>query len=84
MRLNDNTMSSNYRAMTLDACGRILSVERLSAPGDREAMDLARAMVDGHAVDLWDGLRFIECFEPVDRSIPGSLGRIAGPAAPRI
>ncbi|KQP77501.1 hypothetical protein ASF57_19590 [Methylobacterium sp. Leaf117] len=36
----------------------------ISASDDSEATDKARALVDQHAVDLWDGMRFIDRFEP--------------------
>ena len=38
----------------------------ISVQDDDEAVERAKAMVDGHAVELWDGLRFIEHFPPVD------------------
>ncbi|RYE97882.1 MAG: hypothetical protein EOO77_38250 [Oxalobacteraceae bacterium] len=56
----------SYRAVVLDAYGGEVLNTPISAAGDDEAKGKARALVDGHALDLWDGLRFIERFEPVD------------------
>lgn len=44
--------------------GEVLNTS-ISALEDDEAKAKARALVDGHAVDLWDGLRFIARFEPI-------------------
>ena len=38
----------------------------LFAPDDEEAKHKAKSMVDGHGIDLWGGLRFIEHFPPID------------------
>lgn len=54
-----------YRAVILDACGGAVLSTLVSASGDDEAMDKAQALIDGHAIDLWDGFRFIERFEPL-------------------
>lgn len=56
--------SGNYRALMIDAQGRIVRSEAVAAAGDAEAKVVASALADGHAVDLWDGLRFIEHFDP--------------------
>ena len=44
--------------------GREVLHTPISAVGDDEAKTKAQALVDGHAIDLWDGMRFIERFEP--------------------
>ena len=54
----------HYRALILSPSNYVLRTEHLSAGGDDEAFTIAQNMVDGHAVDLWDGLRFIEHFTP--------------------
>jgi hypothetical protein len=46
--------------------GTVVNAMRLAVESDEEALERAKAMVDGHAVELWDGLRFIEHFPPVD------------------
>lgn len=46
--------------------GAVASVLRIIVDDDAHAMEAAKAMVDGHAVELWDGLRFIEHFPAVD------------------
>ncbi|MHC2002855.1 hypothetical protein ACYQR9_20755 [Methylobacterium sp. CM6241] len=43
-----------------------MSGARLAAEDDDRAIEAVKAMVDGHAVELWDGLRFIEHFPSVD------------------
>lgn len=56
----------SYRAVMLNASGGEVLNTPVSASNDSEAKDKARALVDGHAVDLWDSMRFIERFEPLD------------------
>ena len=53
----------HYRAFILDAAGQVLCTAALVAQDDDEAASLAGALVEGCAVELWDGLRFIEHFE---------------------
>ena len=45
--------------------GSVLNTQRLQANDDEEAQAIARHLVDGHAVELWQGLRFIEHFKPL-------------------
>lgn len=54
-----------YCAIMLDAEGRVAIQIPIAASGDEEAKAMARALVDGHAIDLWDEFRFIERFEPI-------------------
>jgi hypothetical protein len=54
-----------YRALLLSPDGPVIDIQTLIAADDEEAVQLAKSIVDGHAVDLWDGLRFIEHFDPV-------------------
>jgi hypothetical protein len=46
--------------------GAVVSASRISVEDDDGAIEAAKAMVDGHAVELWDGLRFIEHFPSID------------------
>lgn len=55
-----------YRAIVVAPSGTVVNAMRLVAESDEEARERAKAMVDGDAVELWDGLRFIEHFPPVD------------------
>lgn len=55
-----------YRALLLSRDGRIFQHRRIQASNDEEAMSLASGLMDGRAVDLWDGLRFIETLPPID------------------
>ena len=52
-----------YHVIVVAADGRVVHAERLSADDDREALLRASALVEGGAVELWDGLRFIEHFD---------------------
>jgi len=52
-----------YRVFLLDGDDGVRTSLPLTAADDVEALALARAMVDGHSVELWDGVRFIERFD---------------------
>ncbi|MER2265274.1 hypothetical protein [Methylobacterium oxalidis] len=54
---------ARYRAFLIDPDGRVVAIEHLAARDDEAALVLARTLVDGHAVELWDGMRFIEHFD---------------------
>ncbi|GEP11096.1 hypothetical protein [Methylobacterium gnaphalii] len=56
--------SSTYRVLVLKPDGTVVDTRALFAADDDEAMALAKSMVRGHAVELWDDLRFIEHFPP--------------------
>jgi len=53
-----------YRAMTLTGDGRVLANISLVAVNDFEALAAAEALATELAVELWDGLRFIDRLEP--------------------
>lgn len=55
-----------YRVFLLAKTGAVIGMVPIAVQDDSEAVERAVAMVDGHAVELWDGLRFIEHFPPVD------------------
>ena len=55
-----------YQVRFVDQDGRVSFTVLLFAGDDGEAKHKAKEMVDGHGVDLWDGLRFIEHFPPID------------------
>lgn len=55
-----------YRVLLFAKTGAVIGMVRISVQDDDEAIERAKAMVDGHTVELWDGLRFIELFRPVD------------------
>jgi len=52
-----------YRVFLLDGDGSVRTSFPLTAADDAEVLALAGAMVDGHAVELWDGVRFIGRFD---------------------
>lgn len=55
-----------YRAILVDVNGCPVQVLPLASADDDKAVVQARALVDGHSIDLWDGIRFIEHFPAVD------------------
>ena len=48
--------------MLIDVGGCPMATVPITASGDDEAIVRAMAFVDGHGVDLWDGVRFIDHF----------------------
>jgi hypothetical protein len=64
---------TSYRALVLLPNGRIARTELLQSGNDTEAMQAAEVFASFNAVDLWDGLRFIENYMP--RSVPLIIGR---------
>jgi hypothetical protein len=55
-----------YRAIIIAKSGTVVNALRLQAEDDEKACERAKALVNGHAVELWDGLRFIEHFPPIE------------------
>lgn len=55
-----------YRAVLQRPAGAVTAVHALTASDDAEAVTIAEGLVDGHAVDLWHGLRFIEHFPALE------------------
>ena len=55
-----------YRAIIIAKSGTVINAWRILADTDEQATNQAKALVDGHAVELWDGLRFIEHFPPIE------------------
>jgi hypothetical protein len=53
-----------YRAYVMGPDGRIDRRIDFKCPSDAEARQFAEGAVDGHAVELWQGDRFIERFDP--------------------
>ncbi|GEP09253.1 hypothetical protein [Methylobacterium gnaphalii] len=52
-----------YRVVALDDDGRVNASTTLPAIDDEAAKRFARRMAKGFAVELWDGLRFIEHYD---------------------
>ena len=69
-----------YRAMLIDVNGCPVATVPIKASGDDEAIVRAKSLVDGHVVDLWDGVRFIEHFPAVDPP----EGQTQGPLGPGV
>ena len=53
-----------YRALLLDLRGTVLRVRDIFACDDVEAYGIARSMMDGRVIELWDRRRFIGRFGP--------------------
>lgn len=49
-----------YVLILIAKTGAVLGTVPISVRDDDEGCERARLMVDNHAVELWDGLRFIE------------------------
>lgn len=65
---SDNSdLPRSYRALTLGENGRVISTVPLSARCDRDAIRQASSLSMRGAVDLWDGLRFVEHFATLPR-----------------
>ncbi|GJE46830.1 hypothetical protein [Methylobacterium soli] len=62
--LPEGESPSRYRAFILDADQTVLRIEHLPAQDDDAALELARKLLDGRPIELWDGLRFIEHLDP--------------------
>lgn len=55
---------SGYRAFVIGPDGHVMDRFDLMCPSDEEAKKRAKELVDGHTVELWEGSRVIERFEP--------------------
>ncbi|MCJ2110017.1 hypothetical protein MKK64_02130 [Methylobacterium sp. E-025] len=64
--LNKSPVPPRYHVLILDRRGQVLRMERIESGGDDEVVERALRFVDGQAIELWDGVRFIEHFPPVD------------------
>jgi hypothetical protein len=53
-----------YRAYVMGADDHIINRVDIRCSDEEEARRLAKVVVDGHAVELWQAGRFIERFEP--------------------
>ncbi len=57
---------SRYLATLIDRQGAVVSIIRITAGDDDEACQKAKALVDGHGVDLWEDLRLVDHFPAID------------------
>lgn len=60
--VSDAREKPRYRLLVLAQDGVVLRTETLVAGSDEEATELAHRLSAESAVELWDGLRFIEQF----------------------
>ena len=54
----------NYRAYVIGTDGHIAMRFDLSCQSEDDARERTSELVDGHAVELWDGARMIQRFDP--------------------
>ncbi|KQO61691.1 hypothetical protein [Methylobacterium sp. Leaf88] len=57
------TPPSAYRVLLLNNAGRVLRTKSLAGCTEAEALERARAFMDGRSVELWDGGRLIQRLE---------------------
>lgn len=57
-------IAPNYRLLYISTSNEVIRVERLNASDDDVAIAVAQELAVTHFVELWDGMRFIERFEP--------------------
>jgi hypothetical protein len=62
--IRDSASVEEYRAYLIGPDGHIINRVDIRASDQQEARRLAKRVVDGHAVELWQADRFIERFEP--------------------
>jgi hypothetical protein len=62
---------ADYRAYLVGEDGHILDCKARRWMDDRQAVEWAKQLVDGRAIELWSGERFVAKFEPK----PGVAGR---------
>jgi hypothetical protein len=55
---------AEYRAYIVGQDGHFAGCEHMLCPDDFEAINRAKLLVDGHAVELWSGPRFIIRLDP--------------------
>ena len=55
---------TEYRAYVIGPDGHIINRVDVVCTDEIEARRLAKQVVDGHAVELWQSDRFIERYEP--------------------
>jgi hypothetical protein len=54
-----------FRAYLIDADGHITGRIDLVVQDEKEAKETAKQLVDGHAVELWEGATKLARFEPI-------------------
>lgn len=55
---------ADYRAYTIRQDGHFNDYKARSCDEDRDAIEWARQLVIGHAIELWCGARFVVKLEP--------------------
>jgi hypothetical protein len=56
-----------YRAFTVDIDGHFIGFEPLKCANDAEAIEKAKRLVDGHAIELWSGERLVTRISPAKK-----------------
>jgi hypothetical protein len=50
---------AEYRAYTVGLNGHFIGFDAFECSDDPEAIKMAKRMIDGHAIELWQGERFV-------------------------
>ena len=53
----------DYRAYTVGSDGHFIDFKPFDCVDDAEAIEKAESLVDGHAIELWNGPRMVIRFE---------------------
>jgi len=57
-------MSTDFRAFVIGPDGHVIDRIDLVCDSEDDARERAAQLVDGHAIELWEGARRIARFEP--------------------
>jgi hypothetical protein len=64
---------AEYRVYTVGHDGHFIGFKPLVCVDDAEATETAKRLIDGHAIELWSGERFIARLEPQGRCAPDGI-----------
>lgn len=53
-----------YRVLAMSRDETVIADVAVQAADDEEAIAVAKQLATGRVIELWDGLRFVERFEP--------------------
>ena len=59
----------SYRVYVLNSAGGIQAGEWVEFPDDAAAIAYIKSKLDGHALELWEGSRFIQRLDPSSPSV---------------
>lgn len=65
LAVSDEIIDGCYLVMMVCPRGSVLLITKFDAQSDDAALVVAQGLRNEHAVELWQGVRFIERFDPV-------------------